>query len=127
MRRLTDRFLGLDNQSSTVIAGRAARVGVFSSAVSLIIVASWMALVSSSLNIISIAFASVGVFVLASSLKKDLTLAQANLVALSGHLLALLTFYVFYTRMVNVTYVTDAIVGTYMGVLKVLQGQNPYA
>jgi hypothetical protein len=29
--------------------------------------------------------------------------------------------------MVNVTYVTDAIVGTYMGVLKVLQGQNPYA
>jgi len=33
----------------------------------------------------------------------------------------------FYTRMVNVTYVTDSMAGTYMGIVRVLQLQNPYA
>ena len=100
---------------------------MFTAGVSLIVVASWMALVSAPLNSLPVVFAVMGTIILFSALKKNLNLAQANLVALAGHMVALLSFYIFYTRIVNVSYVTDAIVGTYMGVLKVLQGQNPYA
>ncbi len=114
-------------ESSVVPAGRAARTGAISSVIFLWIVAAWMAWASNSLGIIAMSLASLGVLILVFSLDRKLSLSRANLLALLGHLCALFSFYVFYTRLVNVTYVTDSIVGTYMGVVKVLQLQNPYS
>ncbi len=119
--------LGLDSHSSTVLAGRGARAGVVSSVVFLLLVAAWMALAASPLILGSVLLASLATLILAFSLNRGLTLSRANLLALMGHLCALFSFYFFYTRMVNVTYVTDSIVGTYMGVVRVLQLQNPYS
>jgi len=119
--------LGLDSHSSSVVAGRPAWAGVVSSVVFLLLVAAWMALAATPLIIASVLLTSLATLILALSLNKGLTLSRANLLALLGHLCALFSFYFFYTRMLNVTYVTDSIVGTYMGIVKVLQLQNPYS
>jgi len=86
-----------------------------------------MSLAANPLILASVVLASLATLILALSFNKGLTLSRANLLALLGHLCALFSFYFFYTRMVNVTYVTDSIVGTYLGVVKVLQLQNPYS
>src|SRR6266852_2143046 len=44
----------------------------------------------------------------------------------SALLFALITFYLVLSRLLMIGYSTDTIVGTYMGVLKVLQFQSPY-
>src|SRR5713101_6814214 len=121
------KLLGLGRESSAVRAGRAARTGVVSSGVFLLVVAGWMIWASNSVSIIAMSLAGLGAFILSFSFSRKLTLSRANLLALLGHLCALFSFYFFYTRLVNVTYVTDSIVGTYMGVVKVLELQNPYS
>ncbi len=60
------------------------------------------------------------------SLRGKISLSRANTLALTGHLTALLAFYLFSTRFLTVAYQTDGIISTYMGIIKTLQGQNPY-
>src|SRR5205807_5299310 len=61
-----------------------------------------------------------------NSRRKQLSLSRSNLLSLSGHLCATVVLYLLFTRILWVTYMTDSIVGSYMGVLKVLAFQNPY-
>jgi hypothetical protein len=67
-----------------------------------------------------------GLFNLISALTKGLTISRANQLSLAGHFVAILSFYVVLSRFLQVSYTTDTIVGTYMGVLRVLQFQSPY-
>jgi hypothetical protein len=67
-----------------------------------------------------------GLFNLISALTKGLTISRANQLSLAGHFIAILSFYVVLSRFLQVSYTTDTIVGTYMGVLRVLQFQSPY-
>jgi len=67
-----------------------------------------------------------GLFNLISGLTKGLTLSRVNKLSLAGHFVAILSFYVVLSRFLQVSYTTDTIVGTYMGVLRVLQFQSPY-
>ena len=126
VRATARRVIGAGDKSRFPL-GRATRAGMVSSAVFLGVVALWMVWVSGSLLIASLALTILALVVLFFSLTKKLTLPQANLLALIGHLCALVSFYFLYTRLVNVTYVTDSIAGTYMGIVKVLQLQNPYS
>ncbi len=120
-------LLGTDVLSTTSPAGRAGRGGVVASGVFLLIVAGLMILLSDLSLVPSIVLSAFGIFILVSALKSNLTRSRANIIALIGHLCALFSFYLFFTRMVNVTYVTDSIVGTYMGIVKIMQFQNPYS
>ncbi len=67
-----------------------------------------------------------GIYCVVSSRNSELRLPRANSLALIGHLTALLSFYFFSSRFLTIIYSTDSIVGTYMGIVKTLQGQNPY-
>ena len=67
-----------------------------------------------------------GLFNLVSALTKGLTISRGNQLSLVGHFIAILSFYVVLSRFLQVSYTTDTIVGTYMGVLRVLQFQSPY-
>jgi uncharacterized membrane protein len=130
LRRLITNFksiLGMDQDSAVTPAGRAGKVGVVASSVFMFIVAGLMALLSNSTLALSTSLAIFGVFLLTVTLSRNLTRSRTNALALIGHMCALFSFYLFFTRIVNVTYVTDSIVGTYMGVVKVMQFQNPYA
>ncbi len=85
-----------------------------------------MVWVAGSLIVASLGLAILAAVILFFCLDGKLTVPRGNLLALVGHLCALFAFYLCYTRLVNVTYVTDSIAGTYMGIVKVLQLQNPY-
>ena len=67
-----------------------------------------------------------GLFNTISALGKGLSLLRANQLALLGHLTAAISLYVIVSRVFFVSYSTDTVVATYMGVLKVLQLQSPY-
>jgi hypothetical protein len=67
-----------------------------------------------------------GLFNMISALGKRLTMLRANQLALLGHLTAVIALYVVVSRILIVSYTTDTVVGTYMGVLRVLQLQSPY-
>jgi uncharacterized membrane protein len=62
-----------------------------------------------------------------SVLAKKLTLVRANKLSLIGYLIAVVALYAILSRSLFVTYTTDTIVGTYLGVLKAAQFQSPYA
>ncbi len=126
IRRAMEWFVGSGDQSARLELSRATRTGVISSAVFLQAVSLWMVWVSSSLITVSLGLIIIASVVLFFCFTKKLTVPQANLLSLLGHVCALVSFYYSYTRLVNVTYVTDSIAGTYMGIVKVLQLQNPY-
>ena len=126
-RRALERFLGVDTLSSSQRIGRATRLGMLSSVASLLVVALWTVLLSGSLVVVSFGLAALALLVLYFSFDQKRTLPQVNLLSLIAHLCALVSFYYSYTRLVNVTYVTDSIAGTYMGIVRVLQLQNPYS
>ncbi len=67
-----------------------------------------------------------GLFNLISAHGKKLTMLRANQLSLLGHLTAMIALYVIVSRVLIVSYTTDTLVGTYMGVLKVLELQSPY-
>src|SRR5437667_6486937 len=77
-------------------------------------------------QVLSIGLLAFGLFNSISSFRKKLALNRVNQLSLVGHLAALVTFYLVLSRLLMVGYSTDTIVGTYMGVLKVLQFQSPY-
>jgi uncharacterized membrane protein len=121
----TGQFLGLNHDASTT-AGRGTRIGLFVSGAFLVSVGLLIALVSSLFFVLAIPVFLFGGYNLVNSRRKTLSLSRSNLLSLSGHLCATLVLYVLFTRVLWVTYMTDSIVGSYMGVLKILAFQNPY-
>jgi len=67
-----------------------------------------------------------GIFNLLAALRNRLSLLRVNQISLVGYVVSLVSMYLFASRFVMVSYTTDTIVGTYMGVLRVLQLQSPY-
>ncbi len=132
VRRISDllvtragHFLGL-NQDTSAAAGRGTRIGLFVSGAFLVSVGLLIVLVSSLFVVLAIPTLLFGGYNLVNSRRKKLSLSRSNLLSLSGHLCATLVLYILLTRILWVTYMTDSIVGSYMGVLKILALQNPY-
>jgi len=67
-----------------------------------------------------------GVAVLAIATRKSLTLYRSNFLSFAATLTAVVALYMITSRLLIVGYTTDTVVGTYMGVLRVLQFQSPY-
>ncbi|HYY92105.1 MAG TPA: hypothetical protein VE955_08960, partial [Candidatus Dormibacteraeota bacterium] len=67
-----------------------------------------------------------GVFNLTAAFRKSMTASRANRLALAGHLAAAVAFYLVMSRFVMVSYMTDTMVATQMGVVTVLRLQSPY-
>src|SRR5213594_2886060 len=132
VRRISDllvtcagHFLGL-NQDTSTAAGRGTRIGLFVSGAFLVSVGLLIVLVSSVFVVLAIPTLLFGGYNLVNSRRKKLSLSRSNLLSLSGHLCATLLLYILLTRILWVTYMTDSVVGSYMGVLKILALQNPY-
>ena len=124
-RNLAARFLGV-SQSSSIPAGRGSGAGLFVSGLFLVAVGLLIILVSPLLVVLALPPFLFGGYNLVSSRRSSLSLSRSNLLTLTGHLCAAVVLYVLFTRVLWVTYMTDSIVGSYMGVLKVLALQNPY-
>jgi hypothetical protein len=125
LRTLGGQFLGL-GQNPTNLAGRGTRVGLFISGVFLAAVGLLIILFSGPFAVIAIPLILFGAFNLLNSRRAGLSLSRSNSLSLAGHLTATIVLYLFLTRILFLTYMTDSIVGSYMGVLKVLAFQNPY-
>ncbi len=67
-----------------------------------------------------------GLFNMVSGFRKNLTLSRANQLSLFGNLVLAISLYFVVSRLIEVSYTTDTVVGTYMGVLRTLQLQSPY-
>lgn len=118
-------FLGLDDtvRKPTVWS----RLGLTFSGLFLVASGTWITATSERLPpAISLALLAAGLLIIAVSGRKRLNLTQVNVLTFLTHISALLTFYLLTTRFLVVTYSTDTIVGTYAGLLGVLQLQNPY-
>ncbi len=118
-------LLGI-NQASDVQAGRSSRVGLFVNGTFLVAVGLVAVLVSSLFVVLSIPLFVFGAYDILVSRRRSLTLSRSNLLSLGGHVCAAIFLYVLLTRVLWVTYMTDSIVGSYMGILKALAFQNPY-
>jgi uncharacterized membrane protein len=125
LRTRASRFLGL-NQDPSTQAGRGTRIGLLVSGAFLVSVGLLIVLISSLFVVLAIPLFLFGAFNLLNSRRKQLSLSRSNLLSLSGHICATVVLYLLFTRILWVTYMTDSIVGSYMGVLKVLAFQNPY-
>ncbi len=125
VRRLASQFLGL-NQEASAPAGFGTRAGLFISGAFLVAVGLLIVLVSDLLVVLAIPLFLFAAFNLVASKRVRLSLVRGNLLSLAGQLCASVVLYLFMTRILWVTYTTDSIVATYMGVLKVLSLQNPY-
>src|SRR5256712_13572033 len=125
LRTRAGRFLGL-NQDLSTQAGRGTRIGLLVSGAFLVSVGLLIVLISSLFVVLAIPLFLFGAFNLLNSRRKQLSLSRSNLLSLSGHLCATVVLYLLFTRILWVTYMTDSIGGSYMGVLKVLALQNPY-
>lgn len=125
IRTCASQFFGLNHDPSAQ-AGRGTRIGLFVSGAFLVSVGLLIVLISSLFVVLALPVFLFGGYILANSRRKMLSLSRSNLLSLSGHLCAALVLYVLFTRILWVTYATDSIVGSYMGILKVLAFQNPY-
>src|SRR5947199_727699 len=132
VRRISDllvtcagHFLGL-NQDTSTAARRGTRIGLFVSGAFLVSVGLLIVLVPSLFVVLALPIFLFGGYNLVNSRRKTLSLSRSNLLSLSGHLCAALLLYILLTSILWVTYMTDSIVGSYMGVLKILMLQNPY-
>src|SRR5947199_9318168 len=111
--------LGL-NQDTSTAAGRCTRIGLFVSGAFLVSVGLLIVLVSSLFVVLALPIFLFGGYNLVNSRRKTLSLSRSNLLSLSGHLCDALVLDILLTRILWVTYMTDSIVGSYMGVLKIL-------
>jgi hypothetical protein len=75
---------------------------------------------------LAIGLAGFGLFNVTFAFRKNLTLSRANQLSLVGNLVLFIWLYVVASRLLFVSYTTDTVVGTYMGILRVLQLQSPY-
>src|SRR2546422_743034 len=126
LRILGGRFLGL-GQDPTALAGKGPRIGLLISGVFLVAVGFLIVLFFGPFAVLAIPLLLFGSFNLLNSRKTGLSLSRSNSLSLAGHLTATFVLYLFLTRILLLTYMTDSIVGSYMGVLKVLAFQNPYS
>jgi uncharacterized membrane protein len=76
--------------------------------------------------VVALSLAGFGVFNLIAALRKELTLSRTNQLSLVGNLVLFISLYAIVSRFFFVSYTTDTVVGTYMGVLRALQLQSPY-
>lgn len=120
------RFFGI-NQGSTIQAGRRARIGLLISGALLLSVVILIVLISPLLVVLALPIFLFGAYNLIASRRSSLSLSRSNILAFFGHLLGTVTLYLLLTRGFWVTYMTDSIVGSYMGILKVLSLQDPYS
>ncbi len=124
LKRRASQLLGVRSEEHV---GRYSRLGLAASGIFLWFSGFWILYFSQGpAHWLSLSLIAFGLYNLIVSLGKKVLLPRANLLALSGHLSALLAFYLFSTRFLTVAYQTDGIVATYMGIIKTLQGQNPY-
>src|SRR5215472_13190534 len=119
------RLLGV-SQAADVQAGQASRVGLFITGTFLVAVGLFTLLVSNLFVVLAIPLLLFGTYDVLIARRKSLSLNRSNLLSLCGHAFAAIFLYVLLTRVLWVTYMTDSIVGSYMGILKVLALQNPY-
>ena len=120
-------YFGLSDTLSK--ATKVSRTGLGLSGALLILAGLWLLAVEPGIVaglIFSTGLIGFGLFNLILALTRGLTLSRANQLSLAGHFVAILTFYVVISRFLVVSYTTDTMVGTYMGVLRVLQFQSPY-
>ena len=125
LRTRAGRFLGL-GQDPSILAGRGTRTGLFVSGAFLVAVGLLIILFFGPFAVLAIPLLLFGVFNLLNLRRTGLSLSRSNALSLAGHLTAIVVLYLFLTRILLLTYMTDSIVGSYMGVLKVLSLQNPY-
>lgn len=125
LRILGGHFLGSGPDTSTP-PGRGSRIGLFASGAFLAAVGLLFILFFGPFGVLAIPLLFFGVFNLLNSRKTRLSQLRSNSLSLVGHLTAAVVLYLFLTRILLLTYMTDSIVGSYMGVLKVLALQNPY-
>src|SRR6266571_2922417 len=125
VRRLASQFLGL-NQEASAPAGFGTRAGLLISGAFLVAVGLLIVLVSDLLVVLAIPLFLFAAFNFVHSKRSTLSIGRGNLLSLTGHVCATLTLYLLMTRILWITYTTDSIIATYMGVLKVLSLQNPY-
>ncbi len=124
---LKQRFGILLGLASNEEAGVYSRLGLALSAIFLAFSGFWIFYFTEGLvRWLPLSLVGFGLYNTAVSLRKGVALPRVNALALTGHLSALLAFYLFSTRFLTVVYQTDGIVATYMGIVKTLQGQNPY-
>ena len=117
-------LIGDDNSGR---AGRLNRIGLGLAGFFLTYSGLWITyFLEGIVRLLPIALVFFGIYSIVLSRNSELKIPRANLLALLGHLTALLSFYFFSSRFLTVIYSTDSIVGTYMGIVKTLQGQNPY-
>ena len=76
--------------------------------------------------VLAAGLAGFGLFNLISAFRKKLSLSRTNQLSLVGNLVLFISLYAVMSRLLVVSYTTDTVVGTYMGVLRVLQLQSPY-
>src|SRR3989449_5435052 len=108
---------------------RLSRVGLGLSGIMLMGAGLW--LVAVELNfvatlVLAAGLVGFGLFNLVSGFRKNLTFSRANQLSLIGNLILFISLYVVISRLLVVSYTTDTVVGTYMGVLRALQLQSPY-
>src|SRR3989442_13032568 len=75
---------------------------------------------------LAVGIAGFGLFNLTFAFRKNLTLSRANQLSLVGNLVLFIWLYVVASKLLYLSYSTDTVVGTYMGILRVLQLQSPY-
>ncbi len=120
-------YLGLNDALSK--ATKVSRLGLGLSGGLLTLAGLWLLAVEPNVvagEVLAAGLVGFGLFNLISALGKRISLSRANQLSLAGHFVAILTFYIVVSRFLVVSYTTDTMVGTYMGVLRVLQFQSPY-
>ena len=75
---------------------------------------------------LAVSLVGFGMFNLVSAFRENLTLSLANQLSIAGNLFLFISLYAVVSRLILVSYTTDTVVGTYMGVLRILQIQSPY-
>ena len=122
------RFFGIDQNPAWT--GRSALVGLGLSGVSLVAIGAWLLTAQPHIGLgqwLSGGLFGFGIFNILAVISRRLALPVINQLSFVGNLAAVVAFYLFFSRFVVVSYTTDTIVGTYMGVLKALQFQSPYS
>src|SRR5713101_8503679 len=120
-------FFGSDS-SQTQPAGLA-RFGLGLSGSFLLGVGLWVLIVNPFLLLtqgLAAGLFALGIFNLLAAFRNRVSLLRINQLSLVGYVVSLAAMYIFASRFVMVSYTSDTIVGTYMGVLRVLQLQSPY-
>jgi hypothetical protein len=127
LARKLRKFLGLNE--SLAEPSRLSRYGLGLSGATLMLAGLWLVLVEPDVLAalgLAAGLMGLGLFNLLSSSRKSLSLSRANLLSLAGNLVLFISLYAVVSRLILVSYTTDTVVGTYMGVLRFLQLQSPY-